>query len=127
MLKLCALIAASSALVVVSSSPALAAQVPSSWCQQNTGHTYNSADVTAPFQNKAGRCEMQEWAAGNGYTGVIDGSQLTAAAWAGVQRQLRDYATGKYGYTGPCDGVPGTNTYKAMQRVARDYFYTGSD
>jgi len=30
-----------------------------------------------------------------------------------------------YGYTGPDDGIPGTNTYKAMQRLAANYGYTG--
>jgi peptidoglycan hydrolase-like protein with peptidoglycan-binding domain len=30
-----------------------------------------------------------------------------------------------YGYTGPDDGVPGTNTYKAMQKMASFWGYTG--
>jgi len=33
-----------------------------------------------------------------------------------------------YGYTGPIDGIPGPNTYKAMQRMAAETWigrYTG--
>jgi len=45
---------------------------------------------------------------------------LGTQSWAGTQRGLADY-----GYTGPADGVPGTNTYMAMQRLASHYGYTG--
>ncbi|WP_344350021.1 cutinase family protein, partial [Catellatospora coxensis] len=40
--------------------------------------------------------------------------------WLGAQQVM----TG-YGYTGPIDGVPGTNTYAAMQRLAQKGGYTG--
>ena len=46
---------------------------------------------------------------------------LGTNSWAGTQRGL----TKSYGYTGPCDGVPGTQTYMAMQRMAAKYGYTG--
>jgi len=45
---------------------------------------------------------------------------LGTNSWAGTQRGLVNY-----GYTGPDDGIPGTNTYKAMQRLASYYGYTG--
>ncbi|MEV5676263.1 GH25 family lysozyme [Streptomyces sp. NPDC052179] len=41
--------------------------------------------------------------------------------YAALQRNLRDH----YGYTGPVDGVPGTNTYAALQRLAAGHGYTG--
>jgi len=37
---------------------------------------------------------------------------LGTQSWAGTQRGLADYS-----YTGPADVVPGTNTHKAMQRL----------
>jgi hypothetical protein len=40
--------------------------------------------------------------------------------YAALQRAMRGY-----GYTGPIDGVPGTNTWKAVQRLASGYGYTG--
>lgn len=41
--------------------------------------------------------------------------------WKGVQKTVA-----KYGYyNGPVDGVPGANTYKGMQRYARSGGYTG--
>lgn len=45
---------------------------------------------------------------------------LGTNSWAGTQRGLRNY-----GYTGPDDGIPGTNTYMAMQRLASHWGYTG--
>ena len=45
---------------------------------------------------------------------------LGTNSWAGTQRGLRNY-----GYTGVDDGVPGVNTYKAMQRLAAQHGYTG--
>lgn len=45
---------------------------------------------------------------------------LGTNSWAGTQRGLWNY-----GYTGPDDGVPGTNTYMAMQRLAAEWGYTG--
>jgi GH25 family lysozyme M1 (1,4-beta-N-acetylmuramidase) len=41
--------------------------------------------------------------------------------WQRAQNWLRLEA----GYTGPIDGVPGVNTYAAMQRALRAYGYTG--
>lgn len=40
--------------------------------------------------------------------------------YAALQRAMRGY-----GYTGPIDGVPGTNTWAAVQRLARNWGYTG--
>lgn len=40
--------------------------------------------------------------------------------YAALQRAMRGY-----GYTGPIDGVPGVNTWKAVQRLAAGYGYTG--
>ena len=40
--------------------------------------------------------------------------------YAALQRQMHNY-----GYTGPDDGVPGVNTYAALQRLAAQYGYTG--
>ncbi|WP_306747830.1 GH25 family lysozyme [Saccharothrix yanglingensis] len=40
--------------------------------------------------------------------------------YAALQRALR-----AHGYTGPVDGVPGVNTYKAWQRLASGWDYTG--
>uniref|UniRef100_A0AAU2W226 Peptidoglycan DD-metalloendopeptidase family protein n=1 Tax=Streptomyces sp. NBC_00008 TaxID=2903610 RepID=A0AAU2W226_9ACTN len=43
-----------------------------------------------------------------------------ANTYAALQRNLRDW-----GYTGPIDGVPGTNTWAALQRLAAQNGYTG--
>jgi murein DD-endopeptidase len=40
--------------------------------------------------------------------------------YAALQRAMR-----AYGYTGPIDGVPGPNTWRAVQRLAAQYGYTG--
>jgi lysozyme family protein len=40
--------------------------------------------------------------------------------WLGAQQVLAGY-----GYTGPIDGIPGGNTYAAMQRLAQKGGYTG--
>ncbi|MFG3714341.1 GH25 family lysozyme [Micromonospora sp. NPDC047730] len=40
--------------------------------------------------------------------------------YAALQRAMRNY-----GYTGPIDGVPGPNTWKAVQRLASGWGYTG--
>jgi murein DD-endopeptidase len=40
--------------------------------------------------------------------------------YAALQRAMRGY-----GYTGPIDGVPGTNTWAAVQRLAAQWGYTG--
>ncbi|MEU8024057.1 MULTISPECIES: peptidoglycan DD-metalloendopeptidase family protein [Micromonospora] len=40
--------------------------------------------------------------------------------YAALQRAMRGY-----GYTGPIDGVPGVNTWKAVQRLASGWGYTG--
>ncbi|HEY0641246.1 MAG TPA: peptidoglycan DD-metalloendopeptidase family protein [Pseudonocardiaceae bacterium] len=40
--------------------------------------------------------------------------------YAALQRRMR-----AYGYTGPIDGIPGRNTYAAWQRLATGYGYTG--
>lgn len=40
--------------------------------------------------------------------------------WRALQGLLQ-----RYDYRGPLDGVPGTNTYKALQRLASAYGYTG--
>ena len=40
--------------------------------------------------------------------------------YAALQRAMRNY-----GYTGPIDGVPGVNTWKAVQRLASGWGYTG--
>lgn len=40
--------------------------------------------------------------------------------YAALQRAMRDY-----GYTGPIDGKPGTNTWKAVQRLSSGWGYTG--
>jgi len=42
-------------------------------------------------------------------------------SWKGLQAYLKAH----YGYGGPVDGVPGTNTYKAMQTWGRAGGYTG--
>jgi len=47
---------------------------------------------------------------------------LGTNSWTGTQRGLADDG---YGNTGPDDGVPGTNTYMAMQRLAAGWGYTG--
>ena len=39
----------------------------------------------------------------------------------GTQTGLRNY-----GYTGPCDGIPGTNTYMAMQLLVSYWGYNGA-
>lgn len=44
-----------------------------------------------------------------------------AIMWKRTQNWLRI----EQGYTGPIDGVPGTNTYAALQRGVRGYGYTG--
>ncbi|WP_415858959.1 peptidoglycan-binding domain-containing protein [Agromyces laixinhei] len=42
-------------------------------------------------------------------------------SWKGFQSWLRIY-----GYGGPVDGIPGTNTYRAIQEYARQTgFYSG--
>ncbi len=41
--------------------------------------------------------------------------------WKRAQNWLRI----EHGYTGPIDGVPGVNTYAALQRAMRGYGYTG--
>ncbi|ASD24259.1 hypothetical protein C3B61_15190 [Cryobacterium zongtaii] len=46
---------------------------------------------------------------------------MGTASWQGVQRFLAKY----YGYTGPIDGAPGSNTYKALQRWAADGSHGG--
>jgi murein DD-endopeptidase len=40
--------------------------------------------------------------------------------YAALQRAMRGY-----GYTGPIDGAPGINTWRAVQRLASGYGYTG--
>ena len=45
---------------------------------------------------------------------------LPKADWAKYQKAL-----GKSGYTGPTDGVPGKNTYKAMQLSVQSFGYDG--
>ncbi|MEV5764752.1 peptidoglycan DD-metalloendopeptidase family protein [Micromonospora sp. NPDC052213] len=40
--------------------------------------------------------------------------------YAALQRAMRNY-----GYTGPIDGIPGPNTWKAVQRLASGWGYTG--
>jgi lysozyme family protein len=45
---------------------------------------------------------------------------LPKKAWAKYQKAL-----GKSGYTGPTDGVPGKNTYKAMQLSVQSFGYDG--
>jgi hypothetical protein len=45
---------------------------------------------------------------------------LGTNSWKYTQVGLKNY-----GYTGPTDGVPGTNTYMAMQRLASGWGYTG--
>ncbi|MDQ2586566.1 M23 family metallopeptidase [Saccharothrix yanglingensis] len=44
-----------------------------------------------------------------------------AVMWKRAQNWLRL----EHGYTGPIDGVPGTNTYAALQRGVRGHGYTG--
>lgn len=41
--------------------------------------------------------------------------------WARMQNWL----AADWGYPGPIDGIPGPNTYSALQRAMRDYGYTG--
>jgi peptidoglycan hydrolase-like protein with peptidoglycan-binding domain len=42
-------------------------------------------------------------------------------SWRGVQQTLRDLGY----YEGPADGAPGVNTYRGLQRLAKVYGYTG--
>lgn len=44
-------------------------------------------------------------------------------SWKGLQVWLRD---ANYGYSGPIDGIPGPNTYAAMQRMAQQQGYQGA-
>lgn len=63
---------------------------------------------------------LQLYAEGHGYTGAIDGNSNNAT-WKAVQAGLASY-----GYSGPQNGLPGTNTYKAFQTLAQDEGgYTG--
>ena len=43
-------------------------------------------------------------------------------SWKGMQ----SFLAANYGYTGPIDGAPGTNTYKALQRWAADGSHGGT-
>jgi hypothetical protein len=91
------------------------ARVITSYCQSqlNITQTGNTAGLA---------CQMQAGPASvGGYTYDIDGDMQTNS-WKGMQKWLHDAG---YGYYGPQDGVPGTNTYKAMQRFAAQYGYTG--
>jgi peptidoglycan hydrolase-like protein with peptidoglycan-binding domain len=46
---------------------------------------------------------------------------LGTESWKAYQRFLKQY----YGYTGAIDGDPGPNTIRALQREMRNYGYTG--
>jgi GH25 family lysozyme M1 (1,4-beta-N-acetylmuramidase) len=39
--------------------------------------------------------------------------------------RAQNWLSMEFGYTGPIDGVPGVNTYAALQRAMRNYGYTG--
>lgn len=40
-------------------------------------------------------------------------------------QRAQNWLSMDWAYTGPIDGAPGTNTYKALQRAMRDHGYTG--
>ena len=71
-----------------------------------------------PVTNSQG-VTLQRIARAGGYTGALDGVPGTNT-WKGVQQVL-----GGYGYSGPVDGVMGTQSYAALQRFAAKGGYTG--
>jgi hypothetical protein len=91
-----------------------AASVPSG-CSVPRSPTEQTGAPDAAFVMR-----MQMFARDFGYTEAIDGSS-DAQTWAAVQTGLAPY-----GYGGPANGLPGVNTYRAFQTLARDRGgYTG--
>jgi peptidoglycan hydrolase-like protein with peptidoglycan-binding domain len=64
--------------------------------------------------------EMQAMARTGGYTGPLDGV-MGANSWRGFQNYLKFVGLDP----GVSDGIPGPNTYKAMQRFAAWHGYAG--
>lgn len=54
------------------------------------------------------------------WAGLRTGTADPRTVWKAAQAKLH-----AYGYTGPADGAPGVNTYKALQRLAAKGGYTG--
>jgi hypothetical protein len=76
----------------------------------------STAGLTTDTQKKYQQyCTNRGW-----YTGLIDGAFGTKS-WAAVQTHLKAEGV----YSGPADGVPGANTIKGMQTIAKRGGYTG--